>query len=210
MPQPQQSCLSLQVHPGAGQSPQPSPPRAELSWCWGLSCWFWGLSCRFGAWLTLRVASSTRRARRWFWGRRQPGQSQRRAGGSSLARDAPCSAPSCGTGAHLALACSSLHPTLHADAHRLHPSMAQRWVFGERGRFSPWGGAGYQGCCGILHPTARRAPAHPSPLCPRTANGPFISRGGTNGAVRCHQPCDMTGCGSRGPSNRAALSVRAA
>lgn len=105
---------------------------------------------------------------------------------------------------------SSLHPTLHADARRLHPSRTQRWVSGERGRFSPRGRAGYQGCCSILHPAPGVPLLIPLPCALATANGPFISRGGTNGAVRCHQPCDMTGCGSRGPSNRAALSVRAA
>lgn len=67
---------------------------------------------------------------------------------------------------------------------------------GGRGAFSPWSqrgagdAAGTSGCpCSSLSPC-------PSPAA---GNSPFISRGGTNGAVRCHQPRDMTGCGAGAP-----------
>lgn len=55
----------------------------------------------------------------------------------------------------------------------------------------PVGPARCQGCC----PCSSLWPC-PSPA---TSSGPFISGGGTNGAVRCHQPRDMTGCGAGAP-----------
>lgn len=117
-----------------------------------------------------------------------------------------------------AFCCSRLHPTLHADTRLLAPQHgAVMGIWGEGPIFSAvraQGGQGYQGCC--WHPTSRCCPGVP-PLIPlprallsAAVNSPFISWVGTNGAVRCDQPRDMTGCGSRGPSNRAALSVRAA
>lgn len=70
----------------------------------------------------------------------------------------------------------------------------------------PHGSDGGQGCS-VCRPstvpgmllTPRAAPAHPSCPSPGAGSSPFISQGGTNGAVRCHQPRDMTGCGARAP-----------
>lgn len=149
-----------------------SPGHGGSSWALGLSCWAWALALSTGGVHSTRVLQVSL------------GGGEARAGPAALG--SLCQQDT-GRAQH--------HSQGRAMGTDPRPLITPRGR-GGRGAFSPWSQrgagdtAGTSGCpCSSLSPC-------PSPAA---GNSPFISQGGTNGAVRCHQPRDMTGCGAGAP-----------